>query len=496
MPGEPRTGIDLQFETIIRFYNDRDAERLIRTIGGDGPVSDPSVIPGREAPFASVAEWLAAAETVDDTLATQGYGYGEPFEMFVTRTNDALRAQGIDSVFVTLEFWANQNCELRVGSGQIISSPDPCRYGDLFSDSEAGCRGPFAPRANHFSAWTGSEVLIVGGSSGSTDAPLLTSGLAYNPATDTWRDVAPMPIGIGQWPTQRTVWTGRELIVIGRTAHTEDNPETIVTMSYVPVSDAWRVRAPVPDDRMAIGGVAWTGEDLIIAGGDLHYPTDDAWAYSPATDEWRRLPDPGFGPTEGANAVWTGTEVFVFGGYAGGGVTPSHAYNPATDTWRQTARPPGEWVEDHDMTWTGEVVLVGSGHFGPSHSDTLMIYDPAGDEWSSSSPMPILPAERQTQVWTDSELIVWGGLATYGERPDENGDFVFGEGAAYDPATDTWRMIAPSPLTDRCDHSATWTGDEIVFFGGMEICGHPGIVADGHAAAYDPGTDQWRELAR
>ena len=497
MSGAPKTGIDLQFEQIINYYNGRNADLLTEVIGGDGPVSDASLIPERDSPFANVEEWLAAAESVNDVVTTQGYGFGEPFEMFMVRTNDVLRASGMDSVFVTMKFWANQDCELRVESGQIISSPDPCRFGELFGDPHEGCAGTFGPRAGHFAAWTGEEVLILGGQSGTTDAELLTSALAYNPETNAWRNLAPLPIPVGQWPARRSAWTGSELILVGRTAHTSESAEEIVTLGYTPATDEWMVLAPMPADRMASGGLAWTGEEIVVAGGDLLYPAADAWAYSPETDKWRRLPDPGFPPTEGTNAVWTGSEVIVFGGYAGqGGAPPSHAYDPTVDAWREIATPGNHWIEDHEMIWTGEAVVVSSGHLGPQHSDVLLIYDPTADEWRRSAPMPILPAERQTSVWTGSELIIWGGLATYGTEPDDDGDFVQGEGAAYDPSTDTWRVMAHSPLADRCDHSATWTGQQMVVFGGMTTCGHPGVVADGHAASYSPTIDEWIELTR
>jgi hypothetical protein len=69
-------------------------------------------------------------------------------------------------------------------------------------------------------------------------------------------------------------------------------------------------------------------------------------------------------------------------------------------------------------------------------------------------------------------MIVWGG------RVD---DTFYYDGAAYDPATDTWRLLPPAPAGFNDPHMV-WTGDEAV------------VLAD-RAAAYDPTTDSWRTLA-
>ncbi len=77
-------------------------------------------------------------------------------------------------------------------------------------------------------------------------------------------------------------------------------------------------------------------------------------------------------------------------------------------------------------------------------------------------------------------MIVWGGLA------DEMGvTGRFNNGAAFNPDTNTWRMIADSPLSPRWYHLAVWTGEEMLVVGAG--------VTDG--AAYDPETDTWREVA-
>ncbi|HKY47189.1 MAG TPA: hypothetical protein VJQ79_04305 [Acidimicrobiia bacterium] len=85
-------------------------------------------------------------------------------------------------------------------------------------------------------------------------------------------------------------------------------------------------------------------------------------------------------------------------------------------------------------------------------------------------------------VWTGSEVVVWGG-----EKPSEGAWHA--DGAAFNPATGTWRELADSPLASRSEHVAVWTGEEVLI-----CCGR--IVGSGvSAGAYDPEADQWREIS-
>lgn len=489
VPGEPRAGIDLRFEDMISFYNGGNVSAMTALIG-EGPVIDPSLVPETSGEYPSVATWLEAAERQQDRLAADGYGFGEPFELFVLRVNPSLEGVGIERLALTLRFWVNQNCEVRVQAGDsVVSAPDPCLYDTLYrpDDTGVGCDSPFEPRAEHVGVWTGEEVLIYGGVTGSVSAPPLTSGLGFDPDLGSWRSLKQSPEAVSSWPTRRAIWTGTEMIVAGRIP-IEDGDDLVwgddlVLMQYSPTDDDWRV-TPFPEGRRAIGGMVWTGSEVVVAGGDLHYPDDQAWAFNPTSRTWRELPDTGLRAVEGIEGVWTGTEAIFIGGYVHPGMTTAAAYNPELDSWRTLAEPP-EWTDHHEIVWTGEQVIIYSGHTGPGHRDRLLLYDPETDEWSDSSAMPIEPSESLAGVWTGDQLMLWGGYATYGTG-HPNGD-----GAAYDPESDTWTVLPPSPLAPRCDHSGTWTGQELIIFGGMLTCGSPQVLADGNAASYDPATEEW-----
>ena len=102
-----------------------------------------------------------------------------------------------------------------------------------------------------------------------------------------------------------------------------------------------------------------------------------------------------------------------------------------------------------------------------------------GDSWSQGALDPV-PDRRyeHTAVWTGAEMIVWGGRGTTG---------FFDTGLRYDPATDSWSKIssvgAPS---GRFGHAAVWTGEVMVVWGARSL-GPPTNTG----GQYDPATDSW-----
>jgi hypothetical protein len=100
---------------------------------------------------------------------------------------------------------------------------------------------------------------------------------------------------------------------------------------------------------------------------------------------------------------------------------------------------------------------------------------------------PVQATVRASAVWTGTEAIYWGGF--YMPPDYEPGSMLSDAGAAYDPATDEWRAVAPAPLSPRQRHFAGWTGAEMLLWGGTD---ERGFAADG--AAYDPRSDSWRLL--
>ena len=97
------------------------------------------------------------------------------------------------------------------------------------------------------------------------------------------------------------------------------------------------------------------------------------------------------------------------------------------------------------------------------------------------SPLIDLPARRanHSAVWTGSEMIVFGG---------RNYDVPVGTGDRYNPATDTWsRASLTNAPVARSHHTAIWTGTEMIVWGGFG----EGDVILNSGGKYDPANDSW-----
>jgi hypothetical protein len=110
-----------------------------------------------------------------------------------------------------------------------------------------------------------------------------TDGAAYDPATDSWRPLAPAPFGLNQ---ATAVWTGREMIVYGALLDGRNfsDEEHASGLAYDPTTDSWRILAPYPLSPQASTAV-WTGAEMVAWDYDLR-----AAAYDPESDTWRNLP--------------------------------------------------------------------------------------------------------------------------------------------------------------------------------------------------------------
>lgn len=92
--------------------------------------------------------------------------------------------------------------------------------------------------------------------------------------------------------------------------------------------------------------------------------------------------------------------------------------------------------------------------------------------------------EDHTAVWTGSEMIVWGG-----EVRDE-GIEPLNSGARYSPRKGRWKAMTQRGAPDRRDdHVVVWTGSEMIVWGGNQIDEDSELLASG--GRYDPRKDRW-----
>jgi len=401
--------------------------------------------------------------------------------------------------------------------------------------------GPFCPAARygHAVVWTGAEMIVWGGR-GRAD---LQSGGRYDPVSDTWQSVSSATACPSGRSNAAAVWTGTEMIVWGgRRLDPYPDVYEITGGRYDPITDTWRATAggaDCPSGRSSPTAV-WTGTEMIVWGGYRDYDYfDTGGQYDPVSDTWRNLlSGPGHPSRRGGHsAVWTGTEMIIWGGYSrdsgkGGYLDSGARFNPVTGGWRATAAG-GECPsarEYHTAVWTGAEMIIWGG-YDQRNLSTGGRYDPATDSWSPTSTGVNCPSERRLHaaVWTGTEMIVWGHETQTGGRYDPDSDtwvptstdavcpsarrghtavwtgaemivwggedWIWGSlatGGLYDRALDVWR---PTPAgggcpSERGDHSAVWTGTEMVVWGGLHWgASSTEYLRDG--GRFDPLTDTW-----
>jgi len=133
------------------------------------------------------------------------------------------------------------------------------------------------------------------------------------------------------------------------------------------------------------------------------------------------------------------------------------------------------WMARAGNRMPGAVVVPTTSYAFPAISAT--IGGCSDDTWTPVSNVPSGRAQH-TAIWTGSEMIVWGGL-NYGIGLDT--------GDKYNPATDTWSVTtttnAPEP---RSTQTAVWTGTEMIIWGGYGFLGYLNT-----GGRYNPTTDTW-----
>lgn len=262
-------------------------------------------------------------------------------------------------------------------------------------------------------------------------------------------------------------------------------------------------RAPRLGSFLACLLLAWVALPARLSAEKFRVPAaeePDMSANTHLAESWQARENPDLRGRSANTAVWTGTEMITFGG-EGMGVSfdDGARYDPAKNAW---ALLPSEGAPSsrtgHTAVWTGNEMIIWGGFGGIWGNDTNRNdgarYHPASDTWKPVS-IKNAPAARfdHTAVWTGKEMLIWGGFTDSHSRYQGGyADAHLRSGGRYDPATDSWKAIttrgAPSK---RCWHTAVWTGTEMIIWGGGNA--NEGLN-DG--ARYNPATDTWTPVSR
>lgn len=190
------------------------------------------------------------------------------------------------------------------------------RY-DPSNDSWAKTKKTGAPsaRAVHTAVWTGTEMIVWGGHKYLNPGTIqFDTGGRYNPSTNSWTKVSTSGAPYKR-SSHTAVWTGTEMIIWGGSSNSPISQTT--GGRYNPTSNSWKTVSTVhcPSGRYVHTAV-WTGTEMIVWGG--FYGSDrlkTGARYNPVSDSWSATKKKGAPAGRGEHtAVWSGTEMIVWGG--------------------------------------------------------------------------------------------------------------------------------------------------------------------------------------
>ncbi|HKQ39547.1 MAG TPA: hypothetical protein VJ063_15830 [Verrucomicrobiae bacterium] len=357
--------------------------------------------------------------------------------------------------------------------------------------------GALSVRRNPTMLWTGSRVLIWGGYDESATTNF-NNGARYNPANNSWQAMASSngPASRGEYTA---IFTGAEMLIWGGLAMNQpgtfDDQYMEIGYRYNATGDSWSTMSPSGEPAARFDHTAvWTGKEMIVWGGDsgeyLLRTGGKLDPTRPLTMAWSTINSTG-APSARINhsAVWTGSEMLIWGGAGGGtALNTGGRYNLNGDSWSAITTNGAPLArQGHVAVWTGTEMLVWGGNNGSTYYNSGARYNPATGSWTAM-PLPNAPAGRSgaTVVWTGSEMIVWGGLRVGAGFPPVI--TIYDTGGKFNPANNTWTALptlnAPS---GRFDHTAVWSGSDMIVWGGD-------MSAPDSGGRYNPAANLWTPL--
>ena len=252
------------------------------------------------------------------------------------------------------------------------------------------------------------KLYVVGGVNAALGE--LSSLEAYDPVTDTWTTKTSMPTARRR--TSAGVIDGK-LYVVGGVGKTEvgENQVDLGTLEvYDPITDTWATLAPMPTPRVTASAGVIDGK-LYVVGGIGADPGDltTLEVYDPVTGTWTTKTPMPVGRRRASAGVINGKLYVVGGSDVPPNFDPNHtmvAYDPVTDTWTtETPMPTGRHFASAGVI-DDKLYVVGG--FQADYISALEVYDPVADIWTTEIPMPTARSRASAGV-IDGKLYVVGG---------------------------------------------------------------------------------------
>jgi hypothetical protein len=283
------------------------------------------------------------------------------------------------------------------------------------------------------------KIYAIGGSNGTHR---LDVNEIYDPATDTWTTKKPMPTA--RYGLATAVFNNKIYVIGGIIGESDpvSSGYTGVTEVYDPLTDTWETMEPMPTARASLDANVVGDKIHLISG--VQY-TDvfpfrqyayENQVYDPSNDSWSTktpMPNAVF---EYASAV-ADNKIYVLGA----GLT--QIYYPENNTWTSGAASPTLKLTVSSAGATSgalapkRIYLLGGNYEFNVAKNWNHIYDPESDTWTNGTSMPT-PRWSLAVAVVNDELYAIGGKTTAETFSSANEKYT---PAGYIPEFPSWVVL-------------------------------------------------------
>jgi N-acetylneuraminic acid mutarotase len=277
----------------------------------------------------------------------------------------------------------------------------------------------------------------------------------YDPAINEWTTKTPMPTP-RNWFAM-TVYQNRIYTIGGRAGWTQENGtiDSNANEVYDPSTDTWQILSPMPTNISDINANVVNGKIYMIGGINHHFPSLSAnEMYDIAKDEWTNKTTMPYPVSSYASAV-VDNRIYIMGGF-GLGSNQNQIYDPQTDSWSLGTPIPTSVFNAAAGATIGimapkRIYVIGgtTGEEGMFAAGTTLtqVYDPKNDTWTLGEPMPTARLGLTVAVVNDQIYAIAGtALMAFSPRLKANERYTpFGYGTP-DPTYDGTSPEIPAVL--------------------------------------------------
>lgn len=213
------------------------------------------------------------------------------------------------------------------------------------------------------------------------------------------------------------------VVAVGLLRGSEDDDEVDATAPPAVTPGSWEALDGPPIEPRVHTTAVWTGEELLVIGGDAFLcppdadcigpedpPFSDGAALDPETGEWRRIADaPVPVPPLTTSAVVDGDAYLLVAAYDDTARASTYdllRYRRDLDRWDEVAAPPLQPSTGYGLVAAGDrLVAHVQTEEGGGTGDAVL--DPETDRWEPLPPDPLSPASDRTMVWLEPHLYLF-----------------------------------------------------------------------------------------